>query len=128
MKLELLSGNYAICQVKKEEPYSEWISKDAFSSVTETDQEKSIVCLDDSIPDHITKEQGWRLMRVMGVLDFSLIGILSSILEPLAEYKISVFAISTYNTDYIMVKEETLNKAAEALKKKGHHIIGEELF
>ena len=81
-----------------------------------TDEEKSLVCLTEDVPDNtIEREDGWKAFRIEGILDFSLIGILSQISALLAENEIGIFAISTYNTDYILVKEKNYLKAKELL-------------
>lgn len=94
-----------------------------FCFVGKTDEEISLVCLTEDAPqDYIERDDGWRAMRIEGVLDFSLIGILSKISTILAENKIGIFAVSTYNTDYILVKEENYGKALAALADAGYEI------
>ena len=88
-----------------------------------TDQELSLVCETDRTPARtLAREDGWRALRVVGPLDFSLTGILSGLAAVLAERKIGIFAVSTYDTDYILVKEENLDRAAGALRDAGYHI------
>jgi hypothetical protein len=86
-----------------------------FFSITRTSDELSVVCLEDKVPPDVKVEKGWRCLKVEGPLDFGLTGILSSLAQPLAEAKISIFAISTFDTDYIMIKKENLQKAIEIL-------------
>ena len=86
-----------------------------FFSITRTQDELSVVCLEDKVPQGLKVERGWRCLKVEGPLDFGLTGILSSLAKPLAEAKISIFAISTFDTDYIMVKKENLQRAVEVL-------------
>ena len=84
----------------------------------------SLVCLTSDVPDNTTdRVDGWRTFRIEGVLDFSLIGILSEISKILAENKIGIFVVSTYNTDYILVKKENLQKAQQALKAAGYDVV-----
>ena len=93
-----------------------------FASVT--DEEISLVCKTCDVPlDTVAREDGWRAFRIEGILDFSLIGILSKISTVLAENGIGIFAVSTYNTDYILVKEENFEKALKALKENGYQIV-----
>lgn len=88
-----------------------------------TDNECSLLCLDSyQVKNYSKKEIGWRMFRFMGILDFSLIGILSSVLEILAEARISILSFSTYRTDYIFVRENDYNKAISVLKKNNYMI------
>ena len=92
--------------------------------IGKTDEEISLVCPTDHTPSHtIERDDGWKGFRIQGVLDFSLIGILSELSAILAENKIGIFAVSTYNTDYILVKEENFEKALEALAAEGYKIV-----
>jgi len=86
-----------------------------FFSITKTEDELSIVCLEEKVPKELKGEKGWRCLKVEGPLDFALTGILSSLAGPLAQAKISVFAISTFDTDYIMIKKENLQNAIAVL-------------
>ena len=88
-----------------------------------TDEELSLVCRTEDVPAHtIECDDGWRGFRIQGVLDFSLIGILSKLSAILAEHKIGIFAVSTYNTDYILVKEENYDRALSALAAQGYTV------
>lgn len=86
-----------------------------FFSITKTREELSIVCPEEKVPRDAKSEKGWRCFKVEGPLDFGLTGILSSLAQPLAEAKVSIFAISTFDTDYILVKKENLQKAIDIL-------------
>ncbi len=86
-----------------------------FFSITKTQDELSIVCLEDKVPQHVKVEKGWRCLKVEGPLDFGLTGILSSLVQPLAQANISVFSISTFDTDYLMIKKENLQNTIEIL-------------
>ena len=113
IKIKAIDGDFSVCKV---EDYSK-VNLDAeFCFTGKTDEEKSLVCLTEDVPDNtIEREDGWKAFRIEGILDFSLIGILSKISALLAENEIGIFAISTYNTDYILVKEENYTKAKELL-------------
>ena len=126
MLLEVIQGTYAVCQMPTGGGDMRWINKSGFWSVTETDEEVSVICLDECLPERMSKESGWALIRVAGPLDFSLVGILSSILTPLAESGISVFTLSTFNTDYIMVKHTQLAQAVSVLAYSGYSIRGDD--
>ena len=94
-----------------------------FCFTGKTDEEISLVCKTEDVPENtLERDDGWKGFRITGVLDFSLIGILSKISSILAENKIGIFAVSTYNTDYIFVKEENFGKAINALKDSGYDI------
>ena len=103
-----------------------WALGGDFYSVTKTDEELSIVCDASAIPSdaeaNLKTEKNWRALKVQGPLDFALTGILAKLTEPLATAKISIFAVSTFDTDYILVKSETLDRAVEVLKQAGHQI------
>ena len=89
-----------------------------------TDEEKSLVCITDEVPANvIQRDDGWKAFRIQGVLDFSLIGILAKIAAALADNGISIFAVSTYNTDYVLMKRENYQKALDVLKALGYMII-----
>ncbi len=92
----------------------------SFVSITRTAEELSIVCPQRQVPAEIEREEGWRGMKIKGPLDFSLTGVLASLSTPLAQEGISIFAISTYDTDYLLVKEKDLERAIGILVKKGN--------
>jgi len=121
MTLKILEQKFAVCKVSD---LSQINFESEFLFIGKTDEEISVVCEENSIPKNAEVcEKGWRGFRIEGVLDFSLTGILSKISALLAEEEIGIFAISTYNTDYILVKQENLKKATEALENKGYRII-----
>lgn len=92
--------------------------------IGKTDEELSLVCKTKDVPQKaIERDDGWRGFRIQGVLDFSLIGILSKLSGILAENKIGIFAVSTYNTDYILVKEENYERALTVLASKGYTVV-----
>lgn len=115
----ILKGTYAICRLDKQSPIPNWALSGEFLSITRTIDELSIVCRQGNVPEGIKYEKGWRCLKVKGPLDFSLIGILSTLTGVLVREGISVFAVSTYDTDYLLVKEENLEKAVSALRKEG---------
>ena len=124
--LRLLPGRFAVCRLAADEAIPGWIPGWAtggpFSSVTRTAGELSIVCVEGLAPEGTKCECGWRSFQVAGPLDFSLTGILAAIATPLAGAGVSIFAISTFDTDYVLVKEENLAKAVEALGAAGHKV------
>lgn len=120
MVLKVLSEEFSVCQV------SDWTQVDMngrFFFAANTDEERSLVCPDESVPENtVHVDGGWKAFRIQGVLDFSLIGILAGISQILAENEIGLFAVSTFNTDYILIKKENLQKAMDALRKKGYEV------
>ena len=121
--MELKRINYKLTVCKVSEVTS--INKDSdFYFIGKTDEELSLVCKTEDTPRNtIERDDGWRSFRIQGVLDFSLIGILSRLSSVLAEHKIGIFAVSTFNTDYILVKEENLEPALEVLESEGYRIV-----
>ena len=111
------------CRLDNTLPIPEWAEKGEFFSATRTSDELSIVCCEKNIPEDIKCEKNWRILKIEGPLDFSLIGILASISSILAERKISIFAVSTYDTDYILIRDSDVNDAVEALSAKKYNIV-----
>lgn len=97
-------------------------SAEAFFSITRTAEEMSIVAETDVVPEPLRSKTNWRVMKVHGPFDLSTVGVLASIVTPLAGAGISLFTISTFNTDYLLVQVEQLQKAIAALRKAGHRI------
>ncbi len=122
LHLSQVPGRFAICRLEPGTSVPAWANVSGFYSVTQTADELSIVCPEKAVPDGVTVERGWCCLKVAGPLDFSLTGVLAALAAPLAVAKISLFAISTYDTDYLMVKIETLETAITALRKAGHTV------
>lgn len=121
MELKVLPYELTICQLSSDQDLD--IHKEFFF-LSRTDEELSLVCLTAEIPQNtVSREDGWRCLRIEGILDFSLIGILAKLSGILAEHQIGIFVVSTYNTDYILVKDTQLEKALIALKDAGYHIV-----
>lgn len=121
MELKIINQDFSICKVKD---LSQIDYTDQFCFIGKTDEELSLVCSTNLVPTNaIDCDNGWKAFRIQGVLDFSLIGILSKISTLLAENKIGIFAISTYNTDYILTKKENFDKAVELLKDNEYYIL-----
>ena len=112
-----------MCRLAADDEFPRWaLSGGGFASVARTAHELSLVCAEDAVPQGIQCEPGWRLFKIEGPLDFALTGILASVAQPLAEAGVSIFAISTYETDYVMVKEQDVEKAVLALAAAGHRV------
>lgn len=120
MELKILDQSFSVCKI---EDLSQVNYSDQFCFIGKTDEELSLVCRTDLIPSNTTVcDHGWKAFRIQGILDFSLIGILSKISTLLADHKVGIFVISTYNTDYILIKEENFDKAIRLLKGNGYTI------
>lgn len=121
MEIKRIDYDFSVCKVAD---YT-YVNLDAeYSFVGKTDEEKSLVCITKDVPPNvIERDDGWKAFRIQGLLDFSLIGILSKISGILAENKIGIFAISTFNTDYVLTKKENYEKALDVLKDAGYEII-----
>ena len=121
MEIKIIDRKFSICKV---ENYNTININDEYVFIGKTDEENSLVCETNKVPNNATHiDKGLKAFRIQGVLDFSLIGILSKISNLLAENKIGIFAISTYNTDYILTKEENFQKAIDILEKNNYKII-----
>ena len=121
LTLEKLDRELSVCKLSEDAIFDQ---KSSFYFIAKTDEEFSLVYPTEEIPSNtIAREDGWKAFRVQGLLDFSLTGILARIAGILAENKIPIFAVSTYNTDYILVKQENFEKAAAVLSKKGYSIL-----
>ncbi len=123
MQLKVLDNKLKVVKMKADNTIPEIVFNKKFYSITKTNEELSIVVDEDVNIQGEIVEYNWRAIKIVGMLDFSLIGILSKISTILAKDKISIFAISTYNTDYILVKEERLQNAIDALKKNEYEFI-----
>lgn len=120
MELKTLPFGFTVCKLIS---VGDLPSDIDFCFTAKTDEEISLVCKTEDVPEEtLERDDGWKGFRITGVLDFSLIGILSKISSILAENKIGIFAVSTYNTDYIFVKEENFDRAIKALKDSGYDI------
>ncbi len=123
LKLHLLPGTFAVC---KQSPNSALLPNitgvQSFLSITLTKHELSIVCEESQAPHNAQVETGWSCLELEGIIPFQLTGILLSILEPLASAGVGVFAVSTFNTDYVLIKTDSLENAIIALEKAGHTV------
>ncbi len=121
MQIQKLDYDLTVCKIRSFEDIN--LSSKLFF-VGKTDEELSLVCPTKDTPQATTdREDGWKAFRICGTLDFSLIGILSKITDILAKHRIGVFAVSTFNTDYILVKRERFDEALSALSESGYEIV-----
>lgn len=121
IEIKRLDYDFTVCKVPD---YSCVDLNMAYCIIEKTEEENSLVCLTNNVPQNVLeREDGWKAFYIHEILDFSLIGILSDIARSLAEADVSIFAVSTFNTDYIFVKEENYEKALELLEHQGYIII-----
>ncbi len=122
MKIKVLEGTYAVARLKDHSAIGELMNGNSFCSLTITDEEISIVCEQNKMPPCEELQEDFALLKVEGILDFSLTGILAKISAVLANAQIPIFCVSTYNTDYILVRRQYLIRAAQALKRRGYEM------
>jgi hypothetical protein len=118
------ADTYAVCRLAPNFPIPPWAAAGPFVSITRTARELSIVCPERDVPPGVTSERGWRCLRVAGPLEFSLVGVLAAMVDPLADADIPVFAVSTFDTDYLLTRTADFRRAIETLRAAGHTIEG----
>lgn len=124
MQLMLLPGQLAICRLPAGASVPEWARvAGMLLSITRTADELSVVCDEASVPAEMLAERGWRALQVAGPLDFALTGVLAALAAPLAQAGVSIFALSTYDTDYVLVREADVERAVAALAQAGHDVV-----
>lgn len=122
LDLRILDDELAICRLDPDEEIPAWVAGGGLWCITRTEEELSLVCATDQAPEDARSEGPWRALKVQGPLDFALTGILAALAAPLAEAGIPIFALSTFDTDYLLVRSECLDLAVEALRAAGHRI------
>ena len=124
MELEVHPTALAVCRLDASAPVPAWVTDtaDPLISVTRTPDELSIVVPEAAVPGSVRAETGWRALSVEGPLDLSMTGVLASLAGPLADAGFPVFVVSTYDTDWLLVKEEDLDRTVEVLRAADHHV------
>jgi hypothetical protein len=121
MRLGVLADPLAVCRLDAAAPVPEWaLAAGELSAVVRTPDELSVVCAEARVPPGVPTEPGWRALAVAGPLDLDMVGVLAALAAPLAEAGISIFAVCTYETDYLLVPETKLELAVAALESGGH--------
>ena len=120
----MLPEKLAVCQLAAGTHVPEWAVAAGFFCITQTAQELSIVCEESRVPSEVRVERDWIALKLEGPFPFSMTGVLSSFLRPLADAAIPIFAVSTFDTDYVLIKREKLDSAIKALGAAGHQIVG----
>ena len=124
MDLRVLSERLSVCRLPVAAPWPQPPPGASFYSVTRTGSEVSVVCPEDAAPqgEHVRIEPDWRALEVAGPLDFTMVGVMAALTAPLADVDVSVFVVSTYDTDYVLVHAAALERAIEALRAAGHAV------
>ena len=125
LSLQELGGRFAVCRLAHDSTIPAWATSDGFFSITRTRDELSIVCAESLVPNEVRSERDWRCLRVVGSMAFTEIGVLASLVVPLAAAGISVFAISTFDTDYLLVKAVDWQSTLTLMNEVGHEIVEE---
>jgi|SRR5271170_586572 len=126
LKFRQIPGSYAIVHQAPAAPIPAWATKGDFTSITRTTDELSIVCTAKNIPKEIDPDPFWICLKLEGPFAFSQTGILLSFIEPLSNSGVPIFAISTYDTDYVLVQEKFADEALVALEKTGHELVADD--
>ena len=124
LTLRLLPDDLAICRLAEDMPFPDWLPVTGFMAFIRAPGELTLVCAEKYLPEGVVSEPGWRALGVVEKLDFSQVGVLASLASPLARAGVSIYVISTYDTDYILVREANLEQARAALLEAGHRIQG----
>ena len=123
MRLTLSPEPLAVCRLAPEAEIAPWMWTGPLASVTRTPAELSVICSPEAVPAGAKAEPGWRAMSVAGPLDFALTGVLAQLAQPLAEAGVPIFVLSTFDTDWLLVKGERLEEAAAVLRARGHEVV-----
>lgn len=122
LSFRVLAGRYGVVRLEATAPLPRWAEGSGFLSLTRTSEELSVVCQQERIPETVVTEKDWRILKIEAVLDFGLVGILAAVSTVLAEAGIAIFVQSTFDTDYILVKEASLEKVVTVLEQEGHRV------
>jgi hypothetical protein len=124
LRLLVVDGTFTVCRLPADAPLPPWATGGEFNSVTRTADELSVVCREGNVPDGVACERRWRCLRVAGAMPFTVVGVLAALTRPIAAVGIGVFAVSTFNTDYLFFKEAEFPAAVAALRGAGHSVEG----
>jgi hypothetical protein len=123
LRYSVLEGRFAVCRLAPDSAIPAWATEPGFFSITRTANELSIVCEGKRVPVGVQAELDWATIQLQGPFPFEMTGVLAAILNPLATEGIGIFAISTFDTDYVLVKAERVQAADDALRRAGHERI-----
>jgi hypothetical protein len=128
LTLSVIDGLFAIVKLSPDTAIPEWATQGAFFSVTRTLEELSLVTSEARVPRELDASRGWRMFKVHGPFAFTEVGVLAALANPLARIGVGIFVISTFDTDYLLVQQEEIPVAVEALEHAGHRILHLELL
>jgi hypothetical protein len=123
LNVSTLSGTYAVLRFAPDADIPAWATYGEFFSVTRSKDELSVVCGLENLPEGERAEKEWRVLKVGGPFSFDEIGVLASLVQPLAKEQVSVFVISTFDTDYLLIQSSRLQMAIQTLRDAGHHVV-----
>jgi len=123
LKYSVLSGKFAVCRMAPGTTIPEWVTSSKFFSITRSADELSVVCDEECVPAGVRSEAGWACIHLHGPFPFQMTGVLAAILNPLAAANIGIFAVSTFDTDYILIKSDEVQAAEQALSAAGHERV-----
>jgi hypothetical protein len=122
LRLSVLEHRLAVCWLEPDSEIPAWATGAPFFCVTRTAGELSAICPEERVPAGTTCERGWRALKLESPFEFGMIGVLASVAVPLAESEVSILAIATYETDYVLVRESQLDFATQTLRERGHEV------
>jgi uncharacterized protein len=123
LTLSAIPGSFAVCRLLAGSALPDWFRPTKFATVSWTDDELSITCDESHVPEEVQCERGWRCLMLQGPFAFDLTGVLLKVLQPLAAANIGIFAVSTFDTDYVLVKDHAFAQAKQALVESGLTVI-----
>lgn len=123
LRVHVLPGRYAACRLEAHVPIPDWARGPSFVSITRTPDELSIVCEEANVPRGQRAERGYAMLMIEGPLAPEMVGVLVSLITPLAEAGVPIFAISTFDTDYVLVRASQLDRALDAIRGAGHTVV-----
>jgi uncharacterized protein len=123
LKFRWLAGSYAIVRLAADAAVPEWAVKGEFSSITRTADELSVVCPAENLPADVLSLHRWVCLKLDGPFPFSMTGVLMAFIEPLSKNSVPIFAISTFDTDYVLIQEEFAGHALDRLREAGHELV-----
>jgi hypothetical protein len=122
LTLSIIEGDFAVCRLSPRSDIPAWAVNDTFFSITRTLEELSIICPGHRVPEGERQEAGWRCLKVEGPLDFSMVGAMAALAAPLGDAGISLLAVATFDTDYLLVREKDFERAVAELSGAGHTV------
>lgn len=125
LRLLVVDGTFAVCRLPADAPLPQWATIGEFFSITRTADELSVVCRESAVPDGVVCERGWRCLRVAGAMPFTVVGVLAALTRPVATVGVGVFAVSTFDTDYLFFKATEFLAAVAALRGASHSVEGD---